>query len=187
MSPQITAYSYHLRFLADEDRIIIAVDLSPEHELAMLLTRRLTRNLLAALAKMMSDRGPAAAVAKDPVTAAANPVLRDTILDFEHSQSVATAVAEGHMRNETREKPPAVPPRLVREVKIVPKPDSGLALIFGTGEQVLALEIAPDRIHMVIETFVQMAERAGWHFPPIASWLDPAKAAASPPQGKALN
>ena len=61
MSLQITANSYHLRFLADEDRIVIAVDLSPEHELAMLLTRRLTRNLLAALAKMMSDRGPAAA------------------------------------------------------------------------------------------------------------------------------
>jgi hypothetical protein len=184
MTLQVTAHSYHLRYAVDEDRILVSVDISPEHELAMPMTRRLTRNLLAAMAKMASDRGPAS------VPAGAPPLVRDTILDFEHSQSVATAVAEGHMRNEPpREKPPSMPMpmRLVREVKLVPRNNGGIALVFENGEQQLILEIAPERIHMVIETFVQMAERAGWHFPPIASWLDPAKAAASPPQGKALN
>jgi len=32
--------------------------------------------------------------------------------------------------------------------------------------------VAPHRIHMVISMFLRMAERAGWDFPPIASWLD---------------
>jgi hypothetical protein len=179
MTPQITAQAYHLRYIADEDRILLSVDLSPQHELAMPLTRRLTRNLLTALAKIVAERGEAAA--------GGNPMMRDTILDFEHNQSVANAVAEGNMRNESVEKPPAVAPMLVREVKIVPKPDGGFALVFDNSAQLLTLEVAADRIHMVIETFVQMAERSGWDFPPIASWLDPAKTAVTSAAKKTLN
>lgn len=184
MTLQVTAHAYHLRYVTEEDRIVVAVDISPEHELAMPMTRRLTRNLLGAMAKMASDKGQASVPAGTP------PLVRDTILDFEHSQSVAAAVAEGHMRNETpREKPPTMPMpmRLVHEVKLVPRNNGGIALVFENGEQQLILEIAPERIHMVIETFVQMAERAGWDFPPMASWLDPAKTAVASAPGKSLN
>lgn len=177
MKPQINAQSYHLRYQLDEDRILLSVDLSPEHEFAMAITRRLTRNLVAALAKFIADRGQVPDV---------NPSLRDTILDFQHSQSVATAIAQGNMRDENRQKQPAVPLRLVHEVKLVPKPDGGLSLVFDNSEQLLAVEVAAERMHMVIATFLQMAERAGWDFPPIASWLDASKSAGTA-EGRVVN
>ena len=177
MKPQINAQSYHLRYSSDEDRLLLSVDLSPESELAMLVTRRLTRNLIGALAKFVSDRGP---------VPGANSNLRETLLDFEHGHAVAAAKAEGQMREETRIKHPAVPVKLVHEVKLVPKPEGGLTLLFDNNEQLLAIDVAFDRLHMVIETIVQMAERAGWDFPPIASWLDPAKG-AEPEAGRVIN
>ena len=62
--------------------------------------------------------------------------------------------------------------KLVHEIKLVPKPDGGLSLIFNNSDQLLTIEVASDRVHMVIATFVQIAERAGWEFPPAASWLE---------------
>jgi hypothetical protein len=180
MKLQITANAYHLRYAADDDRIVLSVDISSEQELGMAITRRLTRNFIAALAKFVAERVPAA---KAPT-----PIIRETILDFEHSASVANAVAEGNMRETPREteKKPIGPPSLVREVKLVPKPDGGLGLVFDDNERLLTLDVAPERLHMVIETFVQIAERAGWDFPPLASWLSSTKQAGIP-AGKTVN
>jgi hypothetical protein len=168
---QVTARIYHLRHLLEEDRVLVAVDISPQQELAMMITRRLLRNLVTGLVKIVSDR------------AAEMGAMRDTILDFEHSNSVATALAEGHIRDENRNpqaKQLAAPLRLVQEVKLVPQNDGSLSLVFSNREQMLTIEVAASRIHIVIETFLQTAERAGWDFPPIASWLDGPKNAAVP-------
>ena len=40
--------------------------------------------------------------------------------------------------------------------------------------------------YMVIETFLQIAERAGWDFPPIASWLEGSKNVVIP-EGHSVN
>jgi hypothetical protein len=169
---QVTAQIYHLRHLVKEDRVVIAVDISPEQELAMLITRRLLRKLVSAIAKIVTDR------------AASMGAMRDTILDFEHSSSVAKALAEGHIRDENRkadeEKQLVAPMRLVEEVKLVPKNDGGLSVIFDNREQMLTIEISANRIHVVIETFLNLAQRAGWDFPPMASWLEGPKDAAVP-------
>ena len=161
---QVTAQVYHLRHLVQEDRVLLAVDISPQHELAMLITRRLLRNVVTALAKMVTER------------AGAMGAMRDTILDFEHSSRVASALAEGHIRDENRNpqeaKQLAAPLRLVQEVKVVSKKDGGVSLVFDNREQMLTLEVAPDRVHVVIETFLKIAGRAGWDFPPIAAWLE---------------
>jgi hypothetical protein len=175
---QVSAQIYHLRHLLKEDRVIVAADISPEQELAMLITRRMLRNLVTALAKVVTDR------------AASMGAMRDTILDFEHSSSVAAAVAGGHIRDENRQpeqgKQLAAPLSLVQEVKVLSKKDGGLSLVFDNREQVLTIEVAADRIHVVIETFLKIADRAGWDFPPIASWLDGAKEAAVP-ENRTLN
>jgi hypothetical protein len=178
MTMQVTAQIYHLRHLLKEDRVLIAVDISPQQEFAMLITRRMLRNLVSALAKMVTDR------------AASMGAHRDTILDFEHSSSVAAALAEGHIRDENRNpeqaKELAVPLRLVQEIKVLSKKDGGASLLFSNGEQVLTLEISRDRIHVVIETFLKIAERAGWDFPSIASWLEGQKDVAVP-ESRTLN
>jgi hypothetical protein len=175
---QVTAQVYHLRHVLKEDRVLIAVDISPQQEFAMLITRRMLRNLVSALAKLVTDR------------AASMGALRDTILDFKHSSSVAAALAEGHIRDENRNpeqaKQFAVPLRLLQEVKLVSKKDGGVSLILSNGEQVLTLEVSADRVHVVIETFLKIAERAGWDFPPIASWLEGPKDVVVP-QGHSVN
>jgi hypothetical protein len=164
---QITAQAYHLRYTVDEDRILLSVDISPDTELAIPITRRMTRNLVAALAKLVSERAGTGATN--------NPLVRDTVLDFEHSKSVADAVASGNMRDETRKKPLTMSAKPVREVNIVPKANGAIALVFDNSEQLLTLDVARERIHIVISTFIRMAERAGWDFPPIASWLEASK------------
>jgi hypothetical protein len=90
------------------------------------------------------------------------------------------------MREEQREKPLAEPARLVREVTIASKPNGLITIGFDNSEQILSLDVAPERLHMVIETFIRMAERAEWDFPPMAAWLDPAKMVAVP-AGKTVN
>jgi len=144
----------------------------------MLITRRLLRNLVTALAKMMTER------------AAPMGAMRDTILDFEHNSSVASAHAEGHIRDENRNaqdaKALAAPLRLVQEVKLVSKKDGGVSLVFDNREQMLTIEVAADRIHPVIETFLRIAERAGWDFPPITAWLEGPKDAIVP-ESRSIN
>ena len=175
MRQNITAKTYHLRHLVDEDRVLLAADISPQHELAMLITRRLLRNLVSALAKMVSDR------------AAQMGSLRDTILDFEHANSVATAFSQGYIRDENRNPGQLVAPlRLVQEIKVVARKDGGVSLGFDNREHLLTIEVAADRIHMVIKTFLQIAERAGWDFPPIASWLEGSKNVVIP-EGHSVN
>ena len=165
----IAARTYRLRYVAEEDRILLSADLSAETELALPLTRRITRKLVAALAKYMSERSR---VAQDT-----HPLLRDTVLEFEHSSSVAKALAEGKMRTERPTKPITVANKTVHKVRMAAKTNGGLAITFDTSEEAITLHVAPHRIHMVISMFLRMAERAGWDFPPIASWLDTSESA----------
>lgn len=165
----IAARTYRLRYVAEEDRLLLSADLTDETELALPLTRRITRKVVAALAKYMSDRSR---VGQDT-----NPLLRDTVLEFEHSNSVAKALAEGKMRTEKPTKPVTVANKAVRKVNMAAKTNGGLALTFDTSEEAITLHVAPHRIHMVISMFLRMAERAGWDFLPIASWLETSKSA----------
>jgi hypothetical protein len=164
---RIAAQAYHLRYVPADDRILLSVDLSPECELSVPITRRLTRSLVMGLAKLLSDR----AQLRTPDDAR----LRETMLDFQHSQSVADALAKGTMREEARQKPLTVPAKPVRTVNILEKPNGAITLMFDTSEQVLTVDVAPQRIHVVLSTFLRMADRAGWDFPPIASWLEASK------------
>jgi hypothetical protein len=167
---QINAQSYHLRYIPTEDRMLLSVSVPDNREFGVFLTRRLTHGLLKALAKIVAERGAQKTVV--------NPALRDTILDFEHSKQVAAAVAQGTMREEKRETHLSVPPKLINEVTIAPGADGSLSLVFDHPEQIMTLKIGSERLHMVIETFVRIAERANWDFSPLAGWLDPAKQAA---------
>jgi hypothetical protein len=178
MTVRITTQSYHLRYLPTEDRILLSVSVPEEQEFGVALTRRLMRVLLEALAKIASERG------KTP--AGADPNLRDILLDFEHSQSVANAVAAGNLREEKRVERLSAPPKLIHKVTVTPDNNGVLSLLFDDPELAITLNIPPERLHTVIETFVRTAERAGWDFPPLAGWLDASKQPVSS-AGQSLN
>ncbi len=165
----ITAQGFNLRYAPDEDRVLLSVVLPDGQDLSLPITRRLTRSLVDALAKIAAD--------DKRLPAGIAPQFHETVLDFQHSQSVAEAVAEGHMRETP---PPAAPvhvARLVHEVQITPKADGSLSLVFNNSEQALTIEVEAARLHIVIETFVQIADRAGWDFTAAAAWLNPVKMA----------
>lgn len=175
MSVQINANQFSLKYIPDEDRMLFCVTISAEHEIGTLLTRRLARWLIDAL---MKQAPPIAAVmTKDDISKPA-------------ASEPAAAAGGAKPSGETQEEKPrtlAVPPRLVREIKLAPRDSGDVALVFLTGEQQIVLDIAAPRIVAVAEIFLDLAGKAGWDF--AGSPPKPARpvAAEAEPQGKILH
>jgi hypothetical protein len=161
MTVRINANQFSLKYLPDEDRLLFSVAMSPEHELGVLLTRRLTRSFTDALCKH-APAGEAAAAAP-----------------------AATQQQGAEKKEEPRAKTLAVPPRLVREIHLAPKENGDIAIAFDNGEQQLVLDVSANRIAAVTGIFLDLASRAGWNFTDIAS--QPAQAAAADLRGKVLH
>lgn len=178
MTVQINANQFSLKYIPDEDRMLFCVTISAEHEIGTLLTRRITRWLIDALMKQAPPS--AAAVTKEDITKAP-------------ANETAPAAGEnkpaGESR-ETREEKPralAVPPKLVREVKVAPRENGDLALVFLTGEQQIVLDIAVARIVPVAEIFLDLAGKAGWDFAGAAHKPAKPATAEAEPHGKVLH
>jgi len=164
MTVRINANQFSLKYLADEDRLLFSVAMSSEHELGVLLTRRLTRNFVDALMK----HAPEAQIAQKS--------------DEAHAESGGRP---GEAKEETRVKSLAFPPRLVREIKIVPKDGGDCAIVLNNGEQQLVLEVAAQRILRVTEIFLEISRKAGWDFSELAA--EPRKQPGTELQGKVLH
>jgi hypothetical protein len=175
MTVQINANQFSLKYIPDEDRMLFCVTISAEHEIGTLLTRRLTRWLIDALMKQAPPS--AATVTKEDITTPA-------------ANEPSPAAGENKPAGESREEKPralAVPPRLVREVKVAPRESGDVALVFLTGEQQIVLDIAAARIVPVAEIFLDLAGKAGWDFAGVAAKpVKPAPAEAEP-HGKVLH
>lgn len=163
MSVQASAPTYNVRYIAAEDRLLMSIDVPPDREFAISLTRRLAKQLIGTLATIHAKRRAAATPA--------NPMARDTVLGFEHQAAVGAAVAGGDARKNTP-KALVAAPRLVRRVKITPKPDGGAALVFDEGERYLTLDLTAQRVHLFMAAILDIAGTAEWDLPPLANWLD---------------
>ncbi len=171
-----------MNYSAEEDRLLVAVEVQPDQEYAMGLTRRLTKLLIGTLAdlqvkKKVADLDAERIVASPKVrktleTVRKDPVMRDTVLNFEHAHAVAAGVASGDTRPRQQSKPLVASPKLVRNVKITPKPDGGAVIRLDDKEQVLTLDLNAQRIHSLMAGILEIAAKAGWDLPVIAAWLD---------------
>jgi len=171
-SSRVTAQqttAFHLSYDAEEDRILIAVDVDPGRRYAMALTRRLAKLVLGALADF-AGRHSAGSAQTDPQR-------RDTVLTFEHSSAVEAALASGETKTHQPAKPFVQPARLVREVKLTPKDDGDVVMALFDRNQVLTLDLSPARMHSFMAGLLELAASAGWDLPRIAAWLDRAKSA----------
>lgn len=178
-----SAAPYHVSYSAEEDRLLISLEVSPEREYAMGLTRRLTKMLIGALADLQVKKKDGESAA-EPTTAARpagrqklealkrDPVVRDTVLSFEHTHAVAESIATGDTRPRARGKPLVAAPLLIREVKIMRKPDGGAVVHLDNRQQVLTLDLDTRRVHSLMAGILDLAEKAGWDFPVIATWLE---------------
>jgi len=144
MTVQINANQFSLKYLADEDRLLFSVAMSSEHELGVFLTRRLTRLFADALIKHVPDIQPA-------------------------PEPEAAPRQAGEGKEEPRARTLAFPPRLVREIKIVPKDGGDIAIVLDNGEQQLVLDVMAQRILKVTRIFLDISAKAGWDFGDLAS------------------
>lgn len=102
----------------------------------------------------------------------ANPMVRDTVLGFEHQAAVSAAVAGGDARRNTPAKALIAVPRLVRSAKITPRPDGSAVLVFDEGEKQLTLDLTAQRLHLFMAAILDIAGTAEWDLPPLAAWLE---------------
>jgi len=144
MSVQINANQFSLKYVPDEDRMLFCVTISPEHEIGVYLTRRIARWLIDGLMKHAPEAQSAGEVARQ--------------------EEAARQGKDNRPAQEEKPRALAVPPRLVREVKIAPRENGGLALVVNNGEQQIVLEVAANRILVVADIFLDLAGKAGWDF-----------------------
>lgn len=155
MTAQASSANFHLSYNAEEDRLLVSVDVAPEQEYAMALTRRLAKLLVGALADMQVHR-KVEIVGK-------NPLLRDTVLNFEHATAVAAAISSGETKINEQRKPLLAPPRLIREIKLTPKEDGGSLVVLDDKQQVLKIDMSPQRVHSF------MAGVSSWRRRPVGN------------------
>ena len=146
MSVQASAPTYNIRYIAAEDRVLVSIDVPPDREFAMSLTRRLAKQLVGTLAGVYAKRRER--------TTPGNPT------------------AGGDARKNTPAKTLIAVPRLVRTVKITSRDDGGAVLVFDEGEKYLTLDLTPQRVHLFMAAILDIAGAAEWDFPALATWLD---------------
>ncbi|HUZ73371.1 MAG TPA: hypothetical protein VMU87_10310 [Stellaceae bacterium] len=179
MSVQTSAPTYNVRYVAAEDRLLVSIDVPPDREFAMSLTRRLGKQLVGTLAAIHAKR-------REAVTPA-NPAARDTVLGFEHQAAVGAAVAGGDARKNVPVKTLVSAPRLILAVKITPKPDGGAVLVFDEGEKHLTLDLTPPRVHLFMAAIIDIATAAEWDLPPLAAWLEGSSLSTDQAAAKAVH
>jgi hypothetical protein len=150
---------YELTYSKTEDRLLVSGD----EDQVVALTRRLTREMLKAIAKVVAAQ-------KSETT---NELTRNTVLNFEHSKAVVEAYADGRARREKGKSPNAALSKLAHAVDIIGKKRGGATLVFRDTEKLLTLALDSRGIYVLMSTLLEIAVSAGWDFPEIASWLAP--------------
>jgi hypothetical protein len=165
MTADTTSDNFHLSYDAEEDRLLVAIDVTGDQHYAMALTRRLAKLLLGALAQIQVN-ARADAVGK-------NQLLRDTVLTFEHAQAVAAAMSSGDTKLNQPKKPLLAPPRLIREIKLAPKEDGGgVIMSLDDKNRIMTIDMNRARAHSFMAGVLDMATGAAWDLPVIATWLE---------------
>jgi len=159
---------YHLAYSQTEDRLLLSLG---DHEPVVALTRRLTRELLKSIGRILADQKAG--------TPAGDARVRDTVLNFEQSRAVSGAYAEGQARQETRKKPDAAAIKLAVGVDITVKKSESLTFTFKDDAALLRLALDIKGSHLFMSSLFDLATTAGWDFPELVSWLE-AKPSADP-------
>jgi hypothetical protein len=164
MSAPATGGKFHLSYDADEDRLLVAVDAAGDKRYAMALTRRLAKLMIGALTEMQAKHRVG--------VVGANPLVRDTVLSFEHAQAVAEGVSSGDTRLNQPPRAFVAAPRLIREIKLTPQPDGGVILLLDDKQQTLTIDLNRQRAHSFLQGVLDQAGRAAWDLPVTAPWLE---------------
>jgi hypothetical protein len=161
---------YHLTYSGAEDRVLLSLN---DHTQPVAHTRRLSRELLSGLASVMDRQKKARA-------AGANELVRKAVLQFEQSNAVSGALADGSLRRRKHSAPDTTLAKLATEVDITAVQNGQIGLTFKNRESLLTFSLDARGAHVLISTLFEAAKGADWDFPELECWVDPT---AERPQG----
>jgi hypothetical protein len=153
MAVQISSENFQVRYSAEEDRLLLTVDISAENAVGMPLTRRMTRLLIGALADTLSRHRDAAAQK--------SVVLNDPSLNQEHKRIVEEGVAKGQIKKNVPVKPLASAPKRANGFKVAERADGAAQITFENGDLQLTLQLAPDGVHAAMSVLINQSANAG--------------------------
>ena len=162
--------NYNLTYLKIEDRLLISAG---DDEAPVVLTRRLTRELLKTVARVVSEQKSA--------TSGGGELARGTVLLFEQSKAIAESRADGSFRREQRRAPDVGRARVATSFEIAAGKSGGMTLMLKQEETLLTLRFDARGTYVFLSALLDSAATAGWDFPAVASWLE---TGATSPQGQ---
>ena len=149
-----------LAFSQLEDRLVLVAVASTGAETVLLLTRRLTAQLISGVAGVLQRSSPEASRAPAG--------LRDDVVLLEHQEAVARP-AGPQLPSPAGRTLPA--PRLVTAVRLTTAPDRFTMLIEAAAGEPVRLVLTRPELHQWLALLRRQADHAGWNLPLDATWL----------------
>lgn len=159
------------RYQQDQDRILVRMNTSADHELRLWLTRRLCLRLWPNLNTVVADRVARMEGARNPslsVAATADGATRQMLADFQREETLKTTDFKTPYRNTPQQWPLGEEPLVVTEVGLTNLPDGRLQMEF---REKLPGRITPRSFSVSLENrnlhgFLHLLEKAlqksGW-------------------------
>lgn len=186
-------YQLSVRYLAEQDRLLVRINTHTHEELRLWLTRRLVLDWWPALqqhvlARPALDGAPDASLPRDPDA-------RGMLADFARQQAVAGTDFDTPYRDEAASLPLGAEPLLVTQLQMTWPPHAPLQVDFEekiegrSGLRRFQLALQPPLVHALMHLLQQEIARAQWQDsaqPPRAADA-PAAEASPPPRPRYLN
>jgi hypothetical protein len=155
-------------YLDNDDRLLLDL-VSAEGTLTLLLTRRLTRRMIAGMAQMLSEAGKA--MERVPAS------HRTDMLIWEHLSAQQPAEAGGGESSPLQRRPGPWP--LLLQIDITPHAGGYRLRYTATDGQVADLDVTRGELHRLLATMRQLARHAEWDLDAEVDWLAEADSPAA--------
>jgi hypothetical protein len=109
-----------ISYLPEQDRILVRVNTSDNHELQFWFTRRLTLGLVPLFERIVTEHAAAASGPADTRVAASDPIARKAIAEFARAETMRTADFSTPYRTPETSQPLFASPLLVTDITLTP-------------------------------------------------------------------
>lgn len=151
-----------ISYLPEQDRILVRVNTSDNHELQFWFTRRLTLGLVPLFERIVTEH---AARSGGPATthmAAADPIAKKAMADFARAETVRKADFSTPYETPQTSQPVFASPLLITDMSIAPLPGAQMRMVctekLGTDSQLRRFELALSQ--QLTHAFMHLLERA---------------------------
>ena len=144
-----------IKFVATEDRLMLRVSSSDQHEFRFWLTARLVKLLYPALYDALS-KSPAVAVQ-------ASPIGKKEVVAFEHEKAVARTDFKTNFKETDQSFPLGETPILVTKCQLRPQAGGNTVLALAPENgQGIDINLNNDLLHSITKLLADAATSAGW-------------------------